>query len=71
MSQVHEATNVLITTFSYDARTRERCLERTSRILMRTQARNDQARVSHTKTRRRRLRELNLHLTRIQSCMPP
>jgi hypothetical protein len=58
-------------TLSFDADHRERHLERVSTILARTQRRNQQARRSHYKTRRRRLHALGLFTSYMRSCIPP
>ena len=71
LSQVRDAANALVTTLSFDADQRQRKLNRTSAILVRTQRRNQQARRSHFKTRRRRLHALGLFTSRMLSCMPP
>jgi len=61
----------MISTLWYDADHRERSLERTSAILQRTQRRNEQARRSHFKNRRRHLHALGLYTSRMRSSMPP
>jgi hypothetical protein len=71
VSQVRDAANALVTTRSFDAEHRKRHLERAAAILQRTQARNQKARRSHFKTRRRRLHELGLFTSRMRSCIPP
>ena len=55
----------------FDADSRTAYLERISTILQRTQMRNQQARRSHSKTRRRRLHALGLYPSRMRSCIPP
>jgi hypothetical protein len=71
VSQVRDAANALVTTLSFDVETRTACLQHISTILKYRQARNDQARRSHSKTRRRRLRALGLFTSRMHSCIPP
>jgi hypothetical protein len=71
ISQVRDAANALVTTLPFDADHRERHLQRVSDILQRTQARNQQARRSHYKTRRRNLHVLGLFTSRMRSCIPP
>ncbi|MER3439528.1 MAG: hypothetical protein C4346_19120, partial [Chloroflexota bacterium] len=60
LSQVRDAANALVTTLWFDADERQRRLNRVSAILVRTQLRNQQARRSHVKTRRRVLHALGL-----------
>jgi hypothetical protein len=55
----------------FDVNNRIRYLQRISTILQRTQTRNQQARRSHFKTRRRRLHALGLFTSRMRSCIPP
>jgi len=58
-------------TLPFDADSRTAYLQRASAIVKRTQARNQQARRSHFKTRRRRLHALGLFTSRMRSCIPP
>jgi len=71
LSQVHDAANALVTSLPFDAETRTTYLQRVSATLKYTQARNQRARHSHLKTRRRRLRALGLFTSRMRSCIPP
>lgn len=71
LSQVRDAANALVTTLSFNADQRRRQLDRASAILIRTQRRNQQARRSHFKTRRRRLHALGYFTSRMRSCIPP
>lgn len=71
MSQVRDAADALVSTLAFDAAQRERRLQRVSVILERTQRRNQQARRSHYKTRRRRLHALGLFTSHMRSCIPP
>jgi hypothetical protein len=71
VSQVRDAANALVSTLWWDEENRERHLRRTAAILQRTQARNQQARRSHYKTRRRQLHALGLFTSRMRSCIPP
>jgi hypothetical protein len=48
-----------------------RYLQRVSTILKRTQTRNQRARRSHFKKRRRRLHALGLFTSHMRSCIPP
>ena len=71
LSQVRDAANALVSTLWFDADHRERALTRTAAILERTQIRNQTARRSHFKTRRRQLHDLGLFTSRMPSCIPP
>jgi putative N-acetylmannosamine-6-phosphate epimerase len=71
LSQVRDAANALVTTLPFDAEHRARHLQRISDILDRTQHRNQQARRSHSKTRRRTLHALGLFTSSMRSCIPP
>ena len=71
LSQVRDATNAWVTSLPFDVATRTAYLERVSTILQRTQSRNQQARRSHFKTRRRRLHALGLFTSHMRSCIPP
>ena len=71
LSQVRDAANALVSTLPFDADLRKRHLKRVSAILVRSQLRNQQARRSHYKTRRRLLRALGLFPSRMHSCIPP
>ena len=71
MSQVRDAANALVTTLPFDEKTRTAYLQRVSTILKRTQTRNQQARRSHFKSRRKRLHALGLFTSRMRSCKPP
>jgi hypothetical protein len=71
LTQVRDAANAVVTTLLFDVENRIAYLKRVSTILKRTQARNQQARRSHVKTRRRRLHALGLFTSRISSCIPP
>jgi hypothetical protein len=56
---------------SFDRETRILCLEHVSANLKYTQIRNQTARRSHFKTRRRRLRALGLFTSYMPCCIPP
>ena len=71
LSQVRDAANALVTTLSFDADHRQRHLEWASAVLQRTQLRNQKARRSHYKTRRRQLHALGLFTSCMRSCIPP
>ena len=68
---MRDAANALVTSLPFEVETRTAYLERVSTILQRTQGRNQQARRSHFKTRRRRLHALGLFTSRMRSCIPP
>jgi hypothetical protein len=55
----------------FDEDHRNRFLARVSRDLVHTQTRNQQAHLSHRKTRRRRLHALNLFTSAMRCCIPP
>jgi hypothetical protein len=68
---VRDAANALVSTLRFDEVNRMAHLKQVSVILKRTQKRNQQARRSHYKTRRRRLHALGLFTSRMHSCIPP
>jgi hypothetical protein len=55
----------------FDAEHRKHYLERTAARIQRAQIRNQTARRSHFKTRRRQLHDLGLFTSRMRSCIPP
>jgi hypothetical protein len=55
----------------FDVETRTLCLQRVSANLKNTQIRNQKARHSHFKTRRRHLRALGLFTSHMACCIPP
>ena len=71
MNQVRVAADAFISTLWFDADHREYRLERVSTILERTQHRNQQARRSHIKTRRKELHALGLFTSHMSRCIPP
>ena len=68
---MRDAANALVSTLSFEAEHRERYIERIAAILQRTQLRNQTARRSHFKTRRRQLHNLGIYTSRTRSCIPP
>jgi hypothetical protein len=71
LSQVRDAANALITSLRFDTDTRTIYLQRVCANLKYTQARNQRARLSHSKTRRRHLRAQGLFTSQMHSCIPP
>lgn len=71
MSQVRDGANALVAALPFDLETRILCLARVAANLRYTQIRNQQARRSHIKTRRRRLRTMGLFTSQMPCCIPP
>ena len=69
MCQLHTAMAALVQTwFLRNSTTSERVLDKAARKIDYHQRRNANARKSHTKTTRRKLRELGIKLTEIPRC---
>ncbi|MBM3994998.1 MAG: hypothetical protein FJ303_12720 [Planctomycetes bacterium] len=71
LSQVRDAANALVSTRWFDADHRRHYLTRIAASLQRAQLRNQKARHSHYKTRRRQLHDLGFFSSRMSSCIPP
>lgn len=69
MCQLHTAMAALVRSWwDNDQAASDRLLERTAKKITRTQQRQVVARRSHTKTTRRKLRELGIRLTELPKC---
>ena len=69
MCQLHTALAALVRSWWANGRAAsERLLEKTAAKITHQQRRNAQARKSHTKRTRRRLRELGIKLTELKRC---
>jgi SRSO17 transposase len=70
IEQVRSAINVWLETADLPPTVRRRRLQTEHGKQQYYQRRNDQARKSHTKTRRRRLKEMGIDADKIKSCIP-
>jgi SRSO17 transposase len=70
VEQVRSAMDVWLDTADLPARLRRRRFEQELETQRYHQRRNRQARISHTKTRRMRLKELGIDVDRIKTCLP-
>jgi hypothetical protein len=66
--QVHAAVSALVESLRLDNSAADNLFDRVAAKINWAQKRNAQSRKSHTKTARRRLRELGIKLTEIKRC---
>jgi hypothetical protein len=67
--QVHTAVAAVVQSWWLDNRASKQLYEQAAKEIARAQNRNAQARKSHTKTTRRKLRRLGIKLTEINRCI--
>ena len=70
VEQIRSVTNVWLDAMDLPPATRRERLEKELKKQRYHQRRNQQARKSHTKTRRRKLEALGIHVDKIKSCLP-
>lgn len=69
MCQVHTAISAVIRSLWLDGRAASALYAQAANDIRWAQTRNAQARISHTKTTRRRLRALGIKLTEVKRCV--
>ena len=66
--QLHTAVDAIVESWWLDPNSAERLIERTARKLQYHQRRNAQARASHAKTTRQKLKQAGIRIKKLQSC---